>query len=201
MDHWAINQQPATCQPATRVRHNAKLTHQAEVVVAPPVLGDLAVGDPQDVDAVHRDLLAGRRDAEELAEVGAGHGRAGDDLVPFRDQVVDPPIEVGEGTPEEGHDRLVPGDPLLHPRRVGVIEEVGRDDRVGDGQVSPTDVIVHQRANQGLVLLRCGRHLLPPYCACNDPLLRSLGRREAQDFPRIMYLSMQEKGRGVERIM
>src|SRR5215217_566680 len=51
----------------SRLRDDAKLLHHAEVVPHRPVLHDPPISDTHDIDEPHRHLLAGWKDAHELA--------------------------------------------------------------------------------------------------------------------------------------
>src|SRR5437899_2309614 len=81
---------------ARRRRRDPQLHHQARDVPLSPVLDALTVLEPRDVDARDRNSLPGRRDAHELAAVGARHRPADDDLVAFRDDAINRRAAVGE---------------------------------------------------------------------------------------------------------
>ena len=110
------------------------------VVIAATVFGDLAVLDTEDVDTGHLNRSAERRDAEEVAQVCAAHGGAGNDAVPLGDQVGDMPILIWKGGAEEANDRLVASEAVLHAGRIGMVDEGGVDDLVGNGLVTEAGV-------------------------------------------------------------
>src|SRR5262245_62141840 len=70
--------------------HRADRRQEAEHVELAPALDDLAVDDPVDADRLDADLLARRRRAHELAEVGAFPGEPDDHGIPEGHDVVDP---------------------------------------------------------------------------------------------------------------
>src|ERR687889_1473875 len=86
----------------------AKLSHQAEQVHLEPVLGHLAVHHAVDLDAREGHLLAGRRDALELATVGASEGYTRRDHVPLGEDVLHREPKVGKRL-HEGGGELRPG--------------------------------------------------------------------------------------------
>src|SRR5436309_11539086 len=73
---------------------HAQLLQEAEGVPHFPRLGDLAALHPVDGDGVHRDLLAGGRDAVDLGDVRPASGPAHDDAVTGREDLLDPPMTV-----------------------------------------------------------------------------------------------------------
>src|SRR5256885_16324178 len=107
-----------------------------------PVLDDLPVLDPPDRDAAHPDVLAGPRNAEELALVFAVRDHASGDLVTFGYEVFDHVIagrardECPEGllpvVPRRGQsrERVVldevrpeePVDQIAGPPRAGLVD-------------------------------------------------------------------------------
>src|SRR5881628_1300994 len=109
---------------ARRGRRDAQLHHQARDVPLPPVLDALAVLEPRDVDARDRHFLPGRRDAHELAAVGARHRPADDDLVAFRDDVINRRAAVGERGAQHEEPLLLPFPAGWHSGRGGVVDVV-----------------------------------------------------------------------------
>src|SRR2546422_460752 len=89
-----------------------------------PMLGALPVLEPRDVDSRNLHGLAGRGDAHELAGVGARHRPADDDLVAFRDDVIDRRAAVGEGCAQHEEPLLFPFAAGRHSRRGGVVDVV-----------------------------------------------------------------------------
>src|SRR2546428_228515 len=75
------------CQP----QHwdHAELLEQAQHVVLMPHLGDPPICEPEDLDPLDGDLLAGRRHAHELAVVRYVVGVMGNDQIAFGDQLMD----------------------------------------------------------------------------------------------------------------
>ena len=70
-------------------RDDAELAHQPDVVAVDPALGELAVLDPVPDRRRDLDLVARRRDAEEVALVRPGRRPAARDLVVVGDDLVD----------------------------------------------------------------------------------------------------------------
>src|SRR5262249_7546347 len=67
----------------------AQLPEQPQLVLAAPELDDLAPLDPVDVDAAHRDALAGRGDPHPLAALGAAVGPPRHHTIPLGNQILD----------------------------------------------------------------------------------------------------------------
>src|SRR3989475_3670917 len=109
---------------AGRRGRDAELHHQARDVPLSPVLCALPVLEPRDVDSRDLHRLAGRGDAHELAGVGARHRPADDDLVAFRDDVVDRRVAVGEGCAQHEEPLLLPFAARRHSRCRGVVDVV-----------------------------------------------------------------------------
>jgi hypothetical protein len=132
------------------------LLEEREPVGHRPVLDELAPGDPVNHDPGHRDLLAVRGNAQNLAFEGSRRRQAGHDLVPFRDLILDRVARVGEGRVEH-HAGLL--DALTAGCRAGerrvVVDVVGRHELVGDVEV-PLVHLGDPAANEDLVLLRHG---------------------------------------------
>ena len=83
-----------------RRRNRSELAHQAECVVAAPVLDDLAVGDAHDVNPGHLDPRAGRR-MPKKSPSACPASSSRDNFVALRDEIVDPPLQVGEERPRK----------------------------------------------------------------------------------------------------
>ena len=75
----------------------AQLAHQAGFVGHEPALGDLAVGQPEHRHLLELEFLAGRRDAQEIALVGAADPEDHADPVALRDHALDHVGAVGKG--------------------------------------------------------------------------------------------------------
>src|SRR5207237_7456427 len=99
-----------------------------------PVLGQLAVGDTIEGHAGDRRVLAGRRNAEQLAFVRSADGHADGNPVFFGDHVLDRVVDVGEGATELCDERLDAFGTRRLPR-VGVVHVAGSDQLVDDLQV------------------------------------------------------------------
>src|SRR5256886_1638575 len=111
-----------------RRRRDAQLHHQARDVPLSPVLGALPVLEPRDVDSRDLDGFPGRGDAHELAGVGACHRPADNDLVAFRDDVIDRRAAIREGCAQHEEPLLLAFAAGRHSWRGGVVDVVlGRD--------------------------------------------------------------------------
>src|SRR2546427_9147424 len=107
-----------------RRRRDAELHHQACDVPLSPVFGALPVLEPRDVDSRYLHGLPGRGNAHELPGVGARHRPADDDLVAFRDDIVDRRVAVGERCAQHEEPLLLPFAAGRHSRRGGVVDVV-----------------------------------------------------------------------------
>src|SRR3954454_21912668 len=76
--------------PSTKLLHHP---HRVDLV---PMLDELAVAHPEDVDLPDRVPVAGRRHAHELADLGRARGESDDHAVVFRDRVLDHELRVGK---------------------------------------------------------------------------------------------------------
>jgi hypothetical protein len=116
----------------------------AEVVADRPVLDDLAIRQPPDVDLLGGVVLAGRRPAEELAHVPAVHDQPGDELVALADLILDlRPHRPPEPTqPADGF--LEAGRALGVARGRFVVDKVGVDQVVGRFQVALLEKLLQQ---------------------------------------------------------
>src|SRR5258708_2855883 len=76
--------------------------------------------------------------------------------VPFSDQVLDNIVQVGKGGAQH-HDHLAHrlGATIIHARRNLVIEAVGRDQLVCDGEVALVEHLLKSAAKLGLVCFCC----------------------------------------------
>src|SRR5437870_6162091 len=137
-----------------------------------PLLDDLPVPDPPDRDAADPDVLAGSRNAEELALVFAVCGHASGDLVTFGYEVLDHVI-AGRAR-DECPEGLLPVVPRRGQSRERVVlDEVRREELVDQIGVPPRAGLVDRREvplDEHLVVF--GRHRSPSaptftarYCA------------------------------------
>jgi hypothetical protein len=81
-------------------RRGAELAEHGELVEDTPVLGDPAVGDPEDPDRGHHKAPPRGRPAHELTVMGAANGHPGGHSIPGAEQVLDGEPEVGEPGPQ-----------------------------------------------------------------------------------------------------
>src|SRR5258708_6941717 len=77
-----------------------KLLHEGEEIGHAPVLGDLAVAHPHDVDRLELNLAASRRHAQEFSQVRAVIGFIGRYPVAIGELPMDLGAKVGEGAPQ-----------------------------------------------------------------------------------------------------
>src|SRR5437870_5443027 len=138
---------------ARRGRRDAQLHHQARDVPLPPVLDALAVLEPRDVDARDRHFLPGRRDAHELAAVGARHRPADDDLVAFRDDVINRRAAVGERGAQHEEPLLLAFAAGWHSRCGGVVDIVLGRHLVNHADVASVQNLVVKHSRSRFVLL------------------------------------------------
>jgi hypothetical protein len=81
-------------------RECAHLLQKAELVGHRPVFHELAAGNTVHGDPFDGDDLPVRGDAEDLSCEGAPPAETGDDLIPFRDLILDGVHRIWEGDPE-----------------------------------------------------------------------------------------------------
>src|SRR5207247_6425733 len=93
------NQLRGRCPPSLGLDH-AELFHLREDVGNPPDLSDPAIDEPHYEDLRVGDRFAGRPEAVEFAQVGAGNRVLRHDLVALPDQILDRAVKVGEGSVE-----------------------------------------------------------------------------------------------------
>src|SRR5581483_6294094 len=79
---------------------DAQLLHQAEHIDLVPALDDLAAGEAEDAVLAELDLLAGRRNPEEFAQMGARFDKVRGDFIAFGNDLIDLHVEIGEGFTE-----------------------------------------------------------------------------------------------------
>jgi hypothetical protein len=118
------------------------------------VVVQLAVANLDDVDALGRHVLAGRRHAHELALMRARVAGPDDDLVTLAQHVEDLHPPVRERLQHHRERRLGGGRTLCrHPGQRRVIDPLGGDELVGRVEVAAAHLL-HEPTNDGLVLLR-----------------------------------------------
>src|SRR5437588_8823468 len=131
----------------------AELERLTEGVAPRPVLDHLGVLHPPDVDLLGGELLARRGPTEELAEMAAMHGHAGDDLLALRDLVFDVSPHRTPQPAQPANGLLEPLRPLRVVRRRLVVHEVGMDQLVGHLEVSLLEQLLEHAPGDPLVLL------------------------------------------------
>src|SRR5207245_4726910 len=146
-----------------RRRCDSQLHHHSRDVPLSPVLCALPVLEPGDIDARDLDFLPGRRDAHELAGVGARHRPADHDLVAFRDDVIDRRATVGEGRTEHLEPQPLDFAAGRQPRSRGVVDVVLGGDLVNHAEVpSVHDLFVKHSRCRFVLLFSHGIVLLYP---------------------------------------
>ena len=150
-------------------RDDSQLAHHPEVVAIDPALGQPATVDPVDHRGGHLDGPSRRRDAEQIALVGAGGRPAAGDHVTLGDDPVDVHPDVGKRRAEHHVELLEalptgpqPGDRL-------VVDEVVGDELVVDRQIVRVPALVVEALDERSVF--SGRHA----CASTVPLALSAG--------------------------
>src|SRR3989454_11834238 len=136
-----------------RRRRDAQLHHQARDVPLSPVLGALPVLEPRDVDSRDLDGFPGRGDSHELAGVGARHRPADDDLVAFRDDVIDRRVAVGEGCAQHQEPLLLAFAAGRHSWCGCVVDVVLGRDLVNDADVASVHDFFVKHSRGRFVLL------------------------------------------------
>src|SRR5918994_7215749 len=145
-----------------RVRDGAKLFHQAHAIELAAKLGDLAIGDAVEDNPRHRHPLAGRRDALELALVGAATGPPLGDSVSLDNDLLHRGVPVGERRPNHSGDSL---EILRRPRHRFVDDRIAGHQLVYHREITATPELVHKamhqcRVRRGLVTCCHDRFLL-----------------------------------------
>ena len=83
--------------------HDAELAHEGHVVPDAPLLDDLAVAEPQEVDVGVGDRSTGGRDAHQVAGMPAMVDHVARDEIAFTDQVLDLPALFAEHARQPEH--------------------------------------------------------------------------------------------------
>lgn len=143
----------------SRLRHcrdNAELLHHSKVVIIAPVFHELAVGITHDVNSGYCDLLSGRGNTEKLTPVGSVHCNTYRYFVAFGYQILEIPMQVGEGRTKYRHDLFVALETMLQAGWVRMIDEIGGDEficRLGACDLVPlVQVLIKNASGEGLVL-------------------------------------------------
>src|SRR5947209_2539208 len=113
-------------------RNRADLLQQAELVKVLPFFGDLVANHTANDEPREGHLLAGRGDAKQVPLVGAPHGPAGCDLVPFTHLVLKRHLQVRESC-EKHRDELFDALGTTHFLARSVPNIVRGDELVYDG--------------------------------------------------------------------
>ena len=138
--------------------HEPELGHQSEIVTVGPVLDELVLGEPEDVDVLDRDAAARRRHAHERAGVVPGHREPGDDFVVLGDDVFDRKVQVGERVAKP-RDRLPHAFGPARPVTSGfVVEELGVDELLGRVHLAAVEQRV-ERLDDALLGRQCGARI------------------------------------------
>ena len=80
-----------------------KLLEHTKPVIKAPVFHNLAARDASDLDGRDRHLLPGWGDTPKHSLLRAMRCKAGDDLIPFRDHVLDGDMQDGETSQHHGY--------------------------------------------------------------------------------------------------
>ena len=91
----------------TNGRDNAELLHHAQSVIIAVGIHYFPVGDVVDRYSVNRYILICRGNSQVLAFVGTGHGPASNYFIPFGNQVLDGPAQIGVACQEAQNLALV----------------------------------------------------------------------------------------------
>src|SRR6185437_3128282 len=151
-------------------RSQAELAHQAEVVEAPPALGDTPVADPEDVDPWQGDGPARSGHAEDLALLRAAGREVLGHQVAFGDEEAEVAVPVGERGPEHGRGlpHAFPVGGAAHGRVV--IDEILHEVLVNGTQIALGEQGLDEGGDGVLVLF-------------GDVHDRSLRRRDEHGYP------------------
>ena len=136
--------------------NNAELLHQAEMIAYSPMRGELAIFDGEDVDIVENNLLAGRRDTHEIAQVGAVEDFVRHHPVAFSQLLLNLEAQVGESVEqvsEEGSHALSRG----RVRPAAVVDEIGTEHFINEVRVVLVLHFLDKAAHNILVLLQSHR--------------------------------------------
>src|SRR5437667_5313782 len=141
------------CGVGGRHDRRAELLEEAEQVAVDPQLDDLTVPDPGRPHAGEFDRPSGGGEGAEGAVLRALDAGANRRPVALRQHVLDGHGQVGEGGAELRHRLLVPvaGGGMAEGRVV--VDEVGRQDGVGGGEVGLAPDLLGDPSEQRLVVL------------------------------------------------
>jgi hypothetical protein len=153
-----------------RGRNRPELLQQGKVIRLGPALDDLPAGDAEHVDGVEAHRLAGRRDAHELAHVGAARRHAPHHFVAFGNQVFDLNLQIGEGGVQQREDLLDPFKAVGNARGQGMVDLVRGNDLLDAVQLVLTDDLA-PTTEQGLVIF--GGHAHVPFCGQSQMKFRT----------------------------
>jgi len=129
------------------------LLQKAAQIDRGPVFDEPSVGPGAvDVDNGEVDLPAGRGDAQELPRVGAANGDPLRDPVTFGDLVFYDDVEVRERPMHEGHPLFDPGEAWSGRVARHVVDVVGGDELLRDGEVALGEYLFRKAASPGLQL-------------------------------------------------
>lgn len=121
----------------------AKLLHQTHAIHQAPMFHELAISNTDDVDHAKGYALAGGRDAQKLALLGAAPGHADYHLVAFGEDVINCGFEIWEGAAQHDGQHFYA---LAVIRYAGwelfVVNEVGRRYFANDTDVSPVEELL-----------------------------------------------------------
>ncbi len=163
-----------------------------ERVVADPGLPDPAPHDVVELDARHRDPLAGGGDPQKLAPMGPSCRPSADDLVPLGYLVFHHEAGVGEGRAVR---RRVPFRALraVHvSRKARVVEDVVEGEEVlHEFEVSSGQHLLEPPTDQGLVRLG---HGAPPLRSRAPPDLRRVATDSSVSTPGQLGAAAQDRG-------
>jgi hypothetical protein len=134
-------------------RDRADLLHQVQEVGHAPVLGDLAVLDPEEPVRGPGSPLPAGRDADEVALVGPAPDHARGDDVALGHHLLDREVHVGERAAEHPRDHLHALEPLRRAGRTAVVDVALREQLGDEVGVAVVDDLLDEPGVDLFVLL------------------------------------------------
>src|ERR671932_775163 len=135
-------------------RNDPELLQDAEIAIGVPGLRDLAVGKPEQLQPAHRDPIARRRHARQVARMRAVVGPAFQDLISLAHQLISRDVQV-RAAGEERAQRLLESLQVAYLRQGGIMVHIaGREELVSTLDVALVVELLGHAADDGLVFLR-----------------------------------------------
>jgi hypothetical protein len=129
-----------------------ELLQQAELVKVLPFFGDLAASQAANEEPREGHLLSRGGDAKQFPLVGAPHGPAGCDLVPFTQLLLKRHLQVRESR-EKHRDELFDALGTAHFLARSVPNILRGDELVDEGQISLVEALLPTATHESLLLV------------------------------------------------